>query len=254
MVKLSNVAHLKICSVLVALALALQSHSQNLQLHYDFRHTLDPAHNASNFPTVYFEYFKSQDSGRAFIKPGSFLIKMQADFLGQRNNMGKFFMQVAQSFRFWKPKVFLVAQFSSGMGVTEPKQYSYYISNAYSFGISYPFQWKGGWFNSMLTYTYNALAKPSHDFLYSFYWGKGFWNYKFEFIGDFEVYSLNKNQGDELTKNLEGKWICFFGEPQFWYNLNKHLALGSKINLYYHVLNFDDHFQVYPTIALKYKL
>ena len=54
----------------------LRSFSQNVQLVYDMRHTTDPGNNPKNFPTLYFEYFKEQDSGRAFVKPGSFLFKM----------------------------------------------------------------------------------------------------------------------------------------------------------------------------------
>ena len=80
--------------------------AQQLQLHYDPRHNVAPKYNTKNFTTVYFEYFKAQDSGNAFIKPGSFLFKMQADLSGDANNIGKFYMQVSQSFRFWKPKIF----------------------------------------------------------------------------------------------------------------------------------------------------
>jgi hypothetical protein len=119
--------------------------SQTLQLHYDIRHTVDPKRNTKNFPTLYFEYFKSQDSGKSFIKPGSFLLKMQADFLGEKDNMGKFYMQVSQSFRFWKPKIFLSLQYSGGLGITEPKQYSYYLANTFSAGLEYPFKWGSAW-------------------------------------------------------------------------------------------------------------
>src|SRR5882762_1613767 len=116
--------------------------AQDLQLHYDPRHTLDPAHNAKNFPTLYFQYFKNQDSGKAFIKPGSFLLKVQADLQGNDHNIGQTYLQVSQSFRCWKPKIFLSLQYSGGLGVTEPKQYSFYINNTWSAGLAYPFQWK----------------------------------------------------------------------------------------------------------------
>src|SRR5882757_826819 len=151
--------------------------AQNLQVHYDLRHSTDPAHNAHNFPTVYFEYFKaspSRDSGSSFIKPGSFLFKTQADLLGAKNNIGKFYLQVSQSFRCWKPKVYLSLQYSGGLGVTEPKQYSYYINNTFSLGAEIPFRWKGAWFSSVLDYKYIPYPKPSHDVLYTFYWWKGF--------------------------------------------------------------------------------
>ncbi|HEX4849921.1 MAG TPA: hypothetical protein VFV08_03895, partial [Puia sp.] len=79
MVKLSKLIHLNACLLIFASFLTTRAFCQNFQLHYDFRHSLDPAHNEGNFPSVYFEYFKAQDSGKAFIKPGSFFIKMQAD-------------------------------------------------------------------------------------------------------------------------------------------------------------------------------
>ena len=228
--------------------------SQTLQLHYDIRHTVDPKRNAKNFPTLYFEYFKSQDSGKSFIKPGSFLLKMQADFVGEKDNMSKFYMQVSQSFRFWTPKIFVSLQYSGGLGIAEPKQYSYYIVNTFSAGLEYPFKWGNAWLSSVLDYKYIPYNKPTHDILYTLYWWKGFWNYKAEFSGDFSIWTENKNHGDDNTKGLSGKRFSFFAEPQFWYNVNKTFAFGTKINMNYHVLTTGNIFQVYPTIAVKCKL
>lgn len=228
--------------------------SQSLQLHYDARHTLDQKHNTRDFFTLYFEYFKAQDSGKHFIKPGSFFLKMQSDFSGQKNNMGQFYMQILQSLRFWKPKVFLNFQYSGGLGVTEPKQYSYYITNTYSLGLSYPLKWGSAYLTSMVNYKYVSFNKGSHDFLYTLYWWKGLWSYKAELAGDFSIWTLNKNQGDDYTQNLNGKRFYFFAEPQFWYKINAIFSLGTKVNMYYRVLRIDNTFQAYPTIAVKCKL
>jgi Domain of unknown function (DUF5020) len=228
--------------------------SQTLQLHYDVRHTVDPKRNAHNFPTLYFEYFKNQDSGKSFIKAGSVLLKTQADFTGAKNNIGKFYFQVSQSFRFWNPKIFISLQYSGGLGVTEPKQYSYYILNTYSAGLSYPFKWGNAYLTSVLDYKYVTYDTPSNDFLYTLYWWKGLWNYKAELSGDFSIWTENKNHGDDYTKDSSGKRFSFFAEPQFWYNINKVLALGTKVTVNYHVLTIDDVFQVYPTLGIKCKL
>jgi len=228
--------------------------SQTLQLHYDLRGTLDPERNPKNFPTLYFEYFKSQDSGRHFIKPGSFLLKMQTDFLGEKNNMGKFYMQVSQSLRAWSPKIFLNLQYSGGLGLTDPRQYSYYIRNTWSLGISYPFQWGNAWLNAVLNYKYLPYTKASHDPLFTLYWWKGLWHYKGEFSGDFSVWTENKNHGDETTKDLHGKNFYFFAEPQYWYSFLKDLSVGTKITVNYHVLLPGNILQVYPTLALRCKL
>ncbi len=228
--------------------------SQTLQLHYDTRHTIDPKRNSKNFPTLYFEYFKNQDSGKSFIKPGSFLLKTQADFLGEKHNIAKFYIQVSESFRFWKPKIFLNIQYSGGLGITEPKEYSYYIVNTYSAGLSYPFKLGDAYLSSVISVKHVTYDKPSNDLLCTLYWWKGLWNYKAEFSGDFSFWTENKNHGDDLTLNLRGKRFSFFAEPQFWYNVNKVFALGTKWNTFYHILSSENILQVYPALAVKCKL
>lgn len=215
---------------------------------------LDPKHNAKNFPTLYFEYFKNYDTTKSLIKPGSFLLKMQADFLGEKNNMGQFYMQVSQSVKFWKPDIFINLQYSGGLGITEPKEYSYYITNTYSVGLAYPFRWGSAYMSSVLNYKYIPYSKPSNDFLYTLYWWKGLWNYKAELAGDFSIWTENKNHGDDATKNLQGKKFFFFAEPQLWYNINKVFSIGTKVNMYYHVLMNDNLLEIYPTIAIRCKL
>jgi hypothetical protein len=228
--------------------------AQNLQLHYDMRHTAAPGDNPHDFPTLYFEYFKSQDSGTSFIKPGSFLLKMQADLAGPGNSISKSYVQVTQTLRFWKPKIFLSLQYSGGLGVTEPKQYSYYITNTFSLGADYPFQWKGAWLSAVLNYKYIPYKKPSSDPLFTLYWWKGLLNYRLELAGDFSAWTENKDHGDGADPGPGGKRFFFFAEPQIWYNMNKSLAVGSKINMYYHVNTTLNDFQVYPTAAVKWKL
>jgi len=260
----------------LALVAAATLSAQELQLHYDPRHTLDPSQYAHNFPTLYFQYFKNQDSGytpkksldlsekrdtfsqrpvfRISIKPGSFLLKVQTDLQGASHNIGQTYIQVSQSFRCWKPPVFLSLQYSGGLGVTEPKEYSYYINNAFSLGLSYPFQWKGAWLSAVLNYKYIPYPKPTHDPLFTLYWWSGYFHYKLEFSGDFSIWTENKDHGDAYTAGQRGKRFFFFAEPQLWYNINKTFSLGTKINAYYHINTPDDRLQVYPTAGVRCKL
>jgi hypothetical protein len=228
--------------------------SQNLQIHYDLRHTFDRVHTAKNFPSIYFEYFKSVDSGKCLLKPGSFLLKIQADLQGEKNNMGQVYFQTAQTIRFWKPAIFLHLSYSGGLGVTEPRQYSYYINNALSLGLAYPFHWQKTWLTTVLDYKYVSFPKPSWDFLYTLYWWKGLLNFKMEFSGDFSIWTENKNHGDDFTRNLKGKRFFFFAEPQVWFKVHKCLYLGSKVNMYYHIYISDNLWEAYPTLAIKFKL
>jgi hypothetical protein len=225
-----------------------------LQLYYNPNHTLTPKLYSKNFVSLYFEYFKEQDSGQAFIKPGSFLLKMQADFLGAQENMGKFFMQLSQTFRFWKPKIFINLQYGGGLGITEPKQYSYYIINAFSLGLAYPFRLGNAYLSSVLNCRYITYDHPSTDPLYTLYWWAPGLHYKLEFPGDFSIWTENKNHGDDLTRGLSGKRFYFFAEPQCWYKLTKTLSIGTKINIYYHVLSPENTLQVYPTLGLKCRI
>ncbi|MBS1503696.1 MAG: hypothetical protein JST32_16620, partial [Bacteroidetes bacterium] len=70
---------------LILISFSALACAQTLQLHFDPRHTLDPKHNHQNFPTIYFEYFKSMDT------LGSFFIKTEDDLQGANHNAGKFY-------------------------------------------------------------------------------------------------------------------------------------------------------------------
>jgi hypothetical protein len=145
-------------------------------------------------------------------------------------------------------------QYSGGGGITQPTEYSYYITNTYQAGAEIPFQWKGAFLTTVLDYKLVAYTKPTNDPIFTQYWYKGFFYYKLEFAGDFSIWTENKNHGDETTAGLKGKRFFFFAEPQLWYNLNKTFAVGSKLNCYYHVNIIADIFQAYPTVAVRVKL
>jgi hypothetical protein len=245
---------MKLPLLLLLFFLSRLSFGQSLQLHYDFRHTLDQEHNKENYPTLYFEYFKNADTAKTLRRLGPFLLKIQSDFTGDKSDIGQFYVQVFQQFRFWRPKLYLSVQYSGGLGVTDPRQYSYYITNAYSLGVSLPFKLGNAFVSAGLDYKYTDYQQPSHDPSFSFYFWQGLFGYRAAFAGDFTVWTQNRDHGDDLTRNLKGKVLLFFAEPQLWYKLNKVVAIGSKINLYYHILRTDNSFQVYPTAAISVRL
>ena len=234
---------MKHLTVLFLSAFTLLVQAQQLQLHYDLRHSIDPQHNRRNFPSLSFEYFKGDTTG-------SFLFKMQTDLNGEKSNPGQLFLQVSKSVRFWRPKVYLSLNYSGGLGVAPPS-YGFYIANAFAAGPAYPFQWKGAWLSANLSYRYTAFAKPSHDVQFNFYFGKGFLNYKILAAGSIVAWTQNRNLGTDETKALHGKKFAFFGDPQIWFRIWKSVSVGSRINLYYHVLTPEDKMQIYPTLALK---
>ncbi len=249
-----GITDMKLILFLALCICGLQGFAQTLQLHYDIRHTLDPQRNPRNFPSLYFEYYKAADTSKKPINLGTFLFKSQADFTGDQTNLGKYYMQVSQEVKLWLPKIYLNLQYSGGLGITTPRQYSYYILNTYLAGASYHYKIGDAYVSSVLNYKYVPYAQPSQDFLYTMYFYKGLFNYKAEISGDFSIWTENKNHGDEQTKDLAGKRAFFFAEPQVWYNVNKKLALGSKVNMYYHVNFTDNVLEVYPTAAVRLRL
>jgi len=222
----------------------LVGQAQQLQLHYDFRHSLDPARTPRNFTTLTYEYFKGTDS------TGSFLLKMQTDFSGENNNVGQLFIQVSKNVRFDRAKVELALSYSGGLGVAPPS-YGYYLTNAFGIGLAYPFQWQSAWFSTSLVYRLNAFVRPSHDAQFTFYFGKGIFNYRILVAGSLVAWSENRNQGTTLTNGLTGKKVAFFGDPQCWVKVSKQVSVGSRINLYYHTLTTENRLQVYPTLAVR---
>jgi hypothetical protein len=150
----------------VFIAFSVTAFSQNLQMHYDFRHTIDPRSNAGNYPSFSFEYFKNIDT----VGTGSFLMKLQADLNGKNNNTGQVYTQLSKTHRFWKPKIYLSLNYSGGLGVT-PSSFGYYLSNSYGMGISCPFQWHGAWVAASLILRYTAFDRPSYDPQLTLYFG-----------------------------------------------------------------------------------
>ena len=219
--------------------------SQNLQLHYDFRHSLDPKYNKKNFTTLSVETFKAADYG-------SFFMKMDADLIGENNNIGKLYTEISQTLRIWKSKLYLHLQYCGGLGIVEDAAIGYYINNAWLLGVAHVFQWKNAWFSTFLAYRYNVFDMPSHDLEYSLWWGKNFWKEKVSLTGHLVIWTENRDHGDDFTKNLSGKRFFFLSEPEVWINLNKRFSLGSEIKISYHVYNLFNHLQVYPTAAIKY--
>ena len=220
--------------------------AQTLQVHYDMRKTIDPKRNSKNFPTIYFQYWKGTDSS-------SVLFTIQADLQDEKSNIGKFYMQASKTFRIYK-SLQAHLSYSGGLGLTQPREYSYTISNTFQAGVSYPFQWKGAFLSAVLDCKFIPYSKPSFDPIFTLYWWKGFYNYKVECSGDFSVWTENRDHGDAFSSSLNGKKFSFFAEPQLWVNLWKGIAIGSKVNLYYHVLIDDNVLQAYPSAALRCRL
>lgn len=236
---------MKYCLWIIFVLLATTIFAQNVQLHYDNRHSIDADNNDRNYTTLSFETFKLESYGSLFMK-------MDVDFKGAHNNPGNVFTQISHTFKFWQFPAFLHLEYSGGLGMDSKSGYGYAIDNAYMVGAAYPFPLGNAWWSTYLVYRYNNFTHGSHDLQYSLYWGQNFLRDKISLSGHLVLWTENKDHGDAWTAGQSGKKLLFLSEPQIWYNINKLLAVGTEIKLFYHVYSYSEGWLVYPTVAVKY--
>lgn len=220
------------------------AHAQELQLHYDWRHTTDPRNNAHNFPSLAFKAFKA-------LPFGSFLLKLEADLDGARHNVSKGYMEISQTMRFWPAPIYVLTKYSGGLGVFDGGGGGFYLDNAYHVGAAHPFPWQGGFANVSLAYRYANLERASHDAQASLYWGRPIGK-RWAFATTSVLHTLNRNRGDERTAGLTGKRRSFLVENEIWWRAAGLVSLGSNVRVSRNVYATDGRVVVYPTLGLRY--
>ncbi|MBN2413731.1 DUF5020 family protein [candidate division KSB1 bacterium] len=129
------------CIVICMLSTVVSA--QNLQLHNDFRHSIDPEYNEKKYATFSFETFKQENYG-------SFFIKMDLDLKGDKSNIGNFYTEISHTLKFRELPVFVHLQYCGGLGIISRTDAGYYINNAYLVGAAFPFQWQNARFSTYL--------------------------------------------------------------------------------------------------------
>jgi Domain of unknown function (DUF5020) len=219
--------------------------AQELQLHYDWRHTTDPRNNARNFPSLAFKTFKA-------LEFGSFLLKLEADLNGTRHNVSKGYMEISQTLRFWAAPIYVLGEYSGGLGVFDGGNGGFYLDNAYHIGASHPFPWQGGFGNVSLAYRYANLSRASHDPQASLYWGRTFGG-RWSFASTGVFWTQNRNRGDERTADLTGKRDSFLVENEIWWRVAGLVSVGSNVRVSRNVYATDGRLLVYPTMGIRYR-
>ena len=228
--------------ILVSFALTMSAFSQNLQLHFDGRKSL---HNAEspftrNYPTATFEMFKPD-------KWGSTFMFVDLDFNMSRGNIGLAYMEIARDQNLGNLPIKAHIEFNGGL-VSWGN-----IHNAYLLGASYGTVVDGWILGTYLAYKYNAFERISNDVQWTATWSKNFFNDKFTVNGFIDIWSENKIQeyyDTDGNKANNDKKLRLITEPQFWYNVDKHLSFGSEIEITNNFYSTKTY--VNPTIAAKW--
>ena len=212
--------------------------AQNVQLHYDFGHSMYDELDTRPKITTTVEMFKPDRWGSTF-----FFVDMDyAD-----GAVSSAYWEIARELSFWKSPWSLHIEYNGGLN---------FIKNSYLAGATY--SWNNG--NFTRGYTLSALYKhlQDHDSPHSFQltgtWYMHFCEGKYSFTGFADFW------GEEHT-DIKGNQhdYCFIAEPQFWVNLNRFSAFADDLNLSVgteweisHNFAVNDGWYCNPTIALKW--
>jgi hypothetical protein len=218
-----------------ACALTSIASAQNLQLLYDFGEDRD-------YLTSTIEMFKIDNYGRTF-----FFIDMNYDANGVKGVSESYF-EFARSFDIDKSlPIGLHFEYNGGQGqfATPGGNQAYTINDAYLSGLD--FYWTSEDFSKALTLQllYKYIRDKNDDaYQITTVWFVSLLEGKVTVNGFADFWREDNSFGDKNTDYV------FLSEPQFWYNLNPNIAVGSEIEFGYNFGGVEG-WKVCPTVAAK---
>ena len=242
----------RIKALLIA-AIALNAAAQNVQLHYDFGHTINS--NLSNRPSVTttVEMFKPDGLGSTFLF---------VDIDYQRDGVAGAYWEISREFNFTRDKHWAAhIEYNGGLSSDEDTWNATRFQHALLLGGAY------NWHNASYSSTFSIQAMYKRYFKNRHWQLDGFngfqltgvWSTTFgrrglcTFSGFIDVW---------YDKNVSGKLITLT-EPQFWFNLNAikgwekvKLSIGTEVEMsncfVYDRLGRNNRFYCIPTAAAKW--
>lgn len=228
--------------VFLVMMAAISTQAQNLQVHYDMG-------KGRSYVTTTLEMFKPDKWGNTF-----FFVDFDYN-MGDKNHPSLAYMEIARCFSLKNTPLSLHVEYNGGLfnsaGVALP------INNAYLSGLDY------GWhtsdfsktLNFKVLYKYIAGKVHPNSFQLTGVWNLNYFNKKFTASGFADFWKEdNMNFYDSKAVSLSAPTntkFVFITEPQFWYNVNEHLSVGTEEEI---SCNFAavDGFKICPTLAVKW--
>jgi len=225
---------LALCLLFTATAFA-----QNVQLHYAPRHGVDPKNFSDNLMVTTLEMFKPD-------KWGSTFAFVDMTYGGAKGGVSSAYWEIARDLKFWDAPVAAHIEYNGGTVEGFPGA----IPNAYLVGASYSLPLGKAFMSTYVAYKYHAFQKQSNDIQWTVTWSLNLLDDKFSVVGFADLWSENKNRFK--SPGEDGKKAVFLAQPQFWYNVNTNLSLGTEIEISneFHPITYD--FYCIPTLAAKW--
>lgn len=200
--------------------------AQNIQLHYDLGEDRD-------YFTSTIEMFKPDEYGSTF-----FFVDFDFNAPGN-NSISLAYFEIARYISI--PGVNGLSgtiQYNDGTAPWGP------LGHIILAGLSYPIDLGFVTLNTDILYRKDYLSDGS-DFQLTTVWFKPFFDGKLIFSGFLDLWS-----GDYWY--TDGREMVLLTEPQLWFNIDKHLAVGTEIEISSNFIPLTDGIKVNPTIALKW--
>ena len=223
--------------VLMAIAI-MSANAQNIQLHYDFgRHLYPDQEENRQSATITLEQFKAD-------KWGSWYYFVDVD-LSNKFVEGAY-TEISREFNIGKKGFAAHVEYDGGLNRFGSFQQAALLGGAWNghnadFSKTYSVQLMYKRFFKSYEYTsaYNSVQLTG-------VWGLNFGK-SFTFSGFIDFW-----RGEDADGHGQ---LVILSEPQFWYNCNEHLSIGSEIeisnNFIYNTYD-DKSFFINPTLALKW--
>lgn len=217
--------------------------AQNLQLHFDPRHSLygDKVNAPANYMTATFEMYKPDKWGNTFMF-------VDFDFNFDNRSPGLAYAEIAREFKIGDFPLLPHVEYNGGLGLVKGADVGFSIPSAYLGGFGYPFRLGSFYMNTYLVYKLNDFKKVSHDAQWTVTWNSTLVGGKLSLCGFFDLWSENKDRSGAKS----GKKLVMLSEPQIWYNVTPQFALGSEVEVSCNFVSGTEKFYAIPTLATKW--
>ncbi len=187
---------------------------------------------------------------------GSFLLKSEIDLDGANHNVSENYTEVSQSLKLGhltladKPLLVHLG-YSGGLGSFNDGKGSFYIQNAFQFGLEYGFQVQEAFCNAYAVLRYTSFKNPSYDPMIALYAGRHFFNYRLLVANSLEAWTTSRDQGAAPGYG-GGKFASWELETEVWYKLSHELSIGTYVRTTRNVYAVNDRWLLYPSFGVRY--
>lgn len=215
--------------------------AQNIQLHYNLG-------KERQFLTSTVEMFRPDKYGTTF-----FFIDMDysSDARNVHNGISMAYWEIARAFKWHETQKFMPrVEYDGGVLKLDGDLPWVPIEDCFLTGIERA--WSTADFSKFVSLQANykyIKDKENVSFQITAVWSLQFFENKLSLDGfaDFWKEGMDWYGPDGAIMNTTN--YRFYAEPQFWYNINQHFALGNETKV---GVNFDgDDVSIYPTVAVK---